>query len=146
MVALVRTLNIEAEVLSLDVGESLKFDVDVVQVKTGNLLVEDLGEDVDLLLELATLGELDILLGESLIVVLEEHDLSEHLVGEAARHDERAVASGAAQIDETALSQKDDVAAVLHEETVNLGLDVLDRLGVGLEPGNVNLNVKVTDV
>jgi hypothetical protein len=38
------------------------------------------------------------------------------------------------------------VAAVGHQVAVNLGLDVLDGLGVGLEPGNVNLNVEVTNV
>jgi hypothetical protein len=56
------------------------------------------------------------------------------------------VASGAAKVDQAALSQEDEVAAVLHQEAVNLGLDVLAGLGVGLEPRNVNLNVEVADV
>ena len=33
-----------------------------------------------------------------------------------------------------------------HEETVDLRLDVLHALGVGLEPGDINLNVEVTNV
>lgn len=116
------------------------------QVETGDFLVEDLGKNVDLLLKLATLGELDVLLGKRLVVVLEQHDLSKHLVGEAARHDERAVASSATQVDEATLGKQDDVAAVLHQEAVDLGLDVLNRLGVGLEPRNVNLDIEMANV
>jgi hypothetical protein len=56
------------------------------------------------------------------------------------------VASGAAQVDQATLGEEDDVAARGHEEAVDLGLDVLDILGVGLEPGNVNLNVEVANV
>ena len=53
---------------------------------------------------------------------------------------------GASQVDETSLSEEDDVAAALHEVTINLGLDVLHALGVLLQPGDVDLNVKMTNV
>jgi hypothetical protein len=56
------------------------------------------------------------------------------------------VTGGTAKVDKTTLGEEDDVTARRHEETVNLGLDVLDRGGVLLQPGNVNLNVKVTNV
>jgi pyruvate/oxaloacetate carboxyltransferase len=56
------------------------------------------------------------------------------------------VASGASQVDETTLSEKDDVTSVFHKKTVNLGLDVLHALGVLLQPRNVNLNVEVANV
>jgi hypothetical protein len=58
---------------------------------------------------------------------------------------ERGVAGTAAEVDETALGEEDDVAARGHGEAVDLGLDVdvLDR--VLLEPGDVNLDVKVAD-
>lgn len=56
------------------------------------------------------------------------------------------MASGASQVNETSLSQEDDVAAVLHEVTVDLGLDVLDTGGILLQPSNVNLNIEVTNV
>lgn len=118
----------------------------MVKVEHGNLLVEDLGKDVDANIKSASLGKLDVLLTESLVLGLVQHDLSEDLVGERAGHDKGRVASGTAKVDQTALSQEDDVAAAGHEEAVDLGLDVLDRLGVLLEPGNVNLNVKVTNV
>lgn len=116
------------------------------KVELGDFLIEDLGKDGDTDLHLASVGELDVLLAESLVVGLVQHDLGKDLVGEGAGHDERRVASSAAKVDETALSKEDDVAAAGHEEAVDLGLDVLDGRGVGLQPGNVDLNVEVTNV
>jgi hypothetical protein len=145
-VALEGTLNGQAEVLSLDLGESAELNLAVSKVKTGDLLVEDLGEDVDANIELAGLGELDVLLAPSRVAGLVQHDLGKDLVGERARHDEGRVAGGTAKVDETTLGEKDDVAAGRHEEAVDLGLDVLDILGVGLEPGDVNFNVEVANV
>jgi hypothetical protein len=68
------------------------------------------------------------------------------LVGERAGHDERRVTSGTSQVDESALSEKNNVTSVVHEEAVNLGLDVLNALGVLLQPGDVNLNIEMTNV
>eukprot|EP00983_Pelagomonas_calceolata_P028066 880486-Pelagomonas_calceolata.AAC.3 len=48
-----------------------------------------------------------------------------YLVGEGAGHDERGVASGAAQVEQAALSQDDHTMAVGEDEAVTLGLDVL---------------------
>jgi hypothetical protein len=56
------------------------------------------------------------------------------------------VTSGTSQVDKTTLSKKDDVTAVLHQITVNLGLDILNALGILLQPGNIDLNVEVADV
>ena len=50
------------------------------------------------------------------------------------------------QVDETTLSKKDNVSAVGHEETIYLGFDVLDGLGIGLQPGNIDLNIKMADI
>lgn len=116
------------------------------QVELGDLLVQDLGEHVDADIELLGLAELNVLLAESSILGLEQQDLGKDLVGERARHDERGVAGGTAKVDEAALSEEDDVAAVLHEEAVDLGLDVLDGRGVGLQPRDVNLDIEVTNV
>jgi hypothetical protein len=145
-VALERTLDREAEVLSLDLGELGELNVDVGQVKKSDLLVKDLGKDVNTDVELASLAELDVLVAELLISSLVQHDLGKDLVGERAGHDEGRVASGASQVDETALSEEDDVTAVLHEVAVDLGLDAGDRLGVLLEPSNVDFDIEVTDV
>lgn len=111
-----------------------------------NLLIQNLRKDIDTDGLLAGSTELGVLLTKLGVLGLEKRNLSENLVGERARHDEGRVASSAAKVDQTALSQKDDVTAVVHQVAVNLGLNVLDRLGVGLEPGNVDLNVKVTNV
>lgn len=144
--SLVWSLRGDTEVISLLGGEGGELDVQVVQVKTSDLLIQDLWKDVDTDVELARLAELNVLLGELWVLGLEEEDLSKNLVGERARHDERGVTGGTAQVDETALSEEDDVTAVGETEAVDLWLDdnVLD--GVGLEPGNVNLAVEVTNV
>ena len=55
------------------------------------------------------------------------------------------MASSTAKVDKTTLGEEDDVLAV-EAVTVNLGLDVLDGLRVGLQPGDVNLDIKVTNV
>ena len=156
-VALEGTLDGETEVIGLDVGEGGELSVDVLEVEKSDLLVEDLGQDVDTnghdtvleltnTLTLVGAGELDVLLAESLIAGLVQHDLGKDLVGEGAGHDEGRVTGGTAKVDETTLGEEDDVTAGRHEETVDLGLDVLDRGGVLLQPGNVNLNVEVTNV
>jgi hypothetical protein len=56
------------------------------------------------------------------------------------------VTSGTSQVDKTTLSKKDDVTAVLHQITVNLGLDILNALGILLQPGDIDLDVEVADV
>jgi hypothetical protein len=56
------------------------------------------------------------------------------------------VSGSTSQVDETALGKQDDVAAILHQEAVDLGLDGSAADSVGLEPGNVNLAVEVTNV
>jgi hypothetical protein len=118
----------------------------VGKVEKSDLLVEDLGQNVDTHIKLAGLAKLDVLVAELFIGGLVQHDLGKNLVGERARHDKRRVTSGAPQVDETALSEEDDVAAVLHQITVDLGLDAADGLGVLLEPRNVDFDIEVTDV
>lgn len=119
----------------------------LVQMKTSNLLVQDLGESVYANLELASsLLEFRVFLGESLVLRIVEENLGKGLVGERARHDERRVASGTSQVNETTLSQENDTAAILHVVAVDLRLDGNNLRSVGLEPGNVNFAVEMTDV
>lgn len=135
----------QTKVLGLDGGQLGQLGVDVVQVAASDLLIQLLGENVDTDGLLAGGTELNVLAAESGVLSLEQSDLSKDLVGERAGHDEGRVTSGTAQVDKTTLSQEDDVLAV-EEVTVDLGLDVLDGLSVGLQPGNVDLNVEVTNV
>lgn len=44
----------------------------------------------------------------------------QHLIGEGVAHDEGRMAHGAAQVDQTALGQDDDVTAVFQEEAIDL--------------------------
>ena len=115
------------------------------QVAASDLLVKLLGQNVDTDGLLARGLELDVLVAKGNVLGLEEGDLSQDLVGEGAGHDEGRVTSGTAKVDQTALGEQNDVLAV-QQVAVDLGLDVLDRLSVGLEPGNVNLNIEVTNV
>lgn len=136
----------QTEILGLDVSEDGKLGINVGEMEIGDLLIELLRQGVYANVELARVSELDVLLGEVVVTGLVEVDLGEDLVGERARHDERRVTGGTAEVDETAISEEDDVAAILHEEAVDLGLDVCDRLGVGAEPGNIDFDIEVTDV
>lgn len=138
-------VDIEAEVVGLDGGQLSELGVNVVQVAASDLLVELLGQNVDTDGLAATGTELDVLLAEGLVLSLEEGNLGKDLVGERAGHDERRVASSTAKVDKTTLGEEDDVLAV-EAVTVNLGLDVLDGLRVGLQPGDVNLDIEVTNV
>ena len=54
--------------------------------------------------------------------------------------------SSTAKVDETTFSEEDDMATVVHEVAIYLGLDVLDTLGVLFEPGHVDFDIKMTDV
>ena len=85
-----------------------------------------------------------VLLGRLLVPELE---LGDDLVGERARHDERRVSGGAAEVEQASLSEDDDSVAGGEDELVNLGLDVdaLDSL-VLQDSSHVDLVVEVTDV
>ena len=144
--ALEWTSDIKTKVFSLDWSQGGQLSVNVLQVKERNGLIKDLGEDVDTNIELAGLAELNVLGTESSILGLEQHDLCKNLVGERARHNEGRVTSGTSQVNETTLGEKNDVTAVLHEETIDLGLDVGNACSVFLQPGDINLNIEVTNV
>lgn len=132
LVGLERTLDRQAEVLSLDVSELGELCIDVSQVQGSDFLVKDFGEDIDANGKLFRLGEGDVFLAKGSVFSLVQHDLSKDLVAEGARHDEGRVASGTAKVDQTALGEENDVAAAGHKEAVDLRLNVLDALGVCL--------------
>jgi len=128
---LVGTLDRDVDVSGLDGGEGGETDLKLLEVETSDLLIELLGDEDDLL------GDL----------LAPEHKLSEALVGEGSAHDEAGVASGAAKVDKTTLSKKDDGVTVREDEAIDLRLDgiALDARE-GHEVGNLDLIVKVTDV
>src|SRR5258708_22586259 len=116
----------------LCVGEFVELDADLREVETGYLLVEEFGQDVHLVLVF--------------VVVRPQFDLSEGLVGEGVAHHERGVAGGAAQVDEAAFCQDDDILAV-DVVDIDLGLDgILGVAMVLIEPCHIDLDVEVTNV
>ncbi len=132
MIRLERTLLGHAQVFGLIVAQLGQLDVQVLQVRSGHLFVELLRQDVHADRVLTVLGP--------------QLDLSQHLVGERVAHDEARVSVSAAQVDQAALGEHDQVATVGQLVAVHLRLDVDLLDGVLVEPFDVELEVKVTDV
>lgn len=132
VVGLVRTGGGKTQVVGLDGGQLGQLDTQGDQVGSGNLLVQLLGQEVN------TDG-VSLRLGPEL-------DLGQDLVGERTGHDERGVTGGTTQVDQSTFGQKNDVLATLHGVPVDLGLNVGDGGGVGLQPRNVDFDVEMTDV
>lgn len=103
---LVRTGLGHTQVLGLVVTQSGQVDVQVLKMASGNGLVQDLWQDLDLSgLKWTSLLELWELALELSIVGVEQGDLGKNLVGERAGHDKRGMTSGASQIDQSTISQ-----------------------------------------
>jgi hypothetical protein len=130
------SLHRDINIVSLFLGELGELGVESGQVKSSDLLVELLGQDVD--------GSVLVLV---VILVFPKLELGQHLVGEGAGHHERWVTSSATQVQETALSQKDDTVAIREDVSIDLLLDVgaLDT-GVALETLKIDLVIEVTNV
>lgn len=131
MGGLERSLNADTKIFALVGGKSGQLDVQKVKMESGDFFVELLGQEVNS--------------NRVFLNVLPDLQLSHNLVTEGVGHNERRMSSGTSQVDETALSQKDDVSSVGQLVTVNLRLDVVS-LGVSLEPGNVDLTIEVSNV
>jgi hypothetical protein len=131
---LVGTRDGDADVVGLLGGQLSQLHTQRAQMQAGDLLVQLLGQDVHvvgLVLAVAAVGP--------------QFDLGKGLVGEGGGHHERGVAGGAAQVEQSALSQDDDTVAIGEHEAVHLGLDVL-ALGGGDQVGHVDLVIEVADV
>jgi hypothetical protein len=133
-VGLVRTVDWDTNVVRLFLGKEGELGTKMVKVEAGDLLVKDLGKDVDL-----SSG----VLGATLLVP--ELQLSKDLICERARHDERRVTSGTSQVKKASLGEDNNTASLNEFEAVDLGLDV-DALGGGHETVHVNFVVEVTNV
>ena len=129
---LVWAVDGKIEVGALSLGEGSELDVELSQMSPGDLLIKLFGEHMDP--ERECLG------------VRPQGDLSEDLVGERARHNEGWVSSGTSKVDKTAFCKEEDVTAAWHGVAVNLGLDIDNLLSIGLEPCDVDFNVKVANV
>jgi hypothetical protein len=57
----------------------------------------------------------------------------------------KTIPENSPQVHKTTFGKKDDVTTGGHCEAVNLRLDINCLLRVGLEPGNINFNIKVAN-
>jgi hypothetical protein len=133
-VGLVRTVDWDTNVVGLFLGKEGELGSKSVKVQAGDLLVKDLGKDVDL--STGVLGG---------VLLVPELQLSKDLVCERARHDERWVTSGTSQVKKTSLGEDNNTASLNEFEAVDLGLDV-DALGGLHETVHVNFVIEVTNV
>lgn len=131
MIGLVGAIDGEAEVIGLDFREGRELHSDLRQMGAGDLLVELLRQDVH--------AEGELLRG------CPERDLGKDLVRERAGHDEGRVARRAAEVDETAGCEEDDMTTIRHGEAVDLRLDVHTLLCILGQPSNVDLNIEMAD-
>eukprot|EP00444_Apocalathium_aciculiferum_P046763 CAMPEP_0183503414 /NCGR_PEP_ID=MMETSP0371-20130417/5101_1 /TAXON_ID=268820 /ORGANISM="Peridinium aciculiferum, Strain PAER-2" /LENGTH=185 /DNA_ID=CAMNT_0025698523 /DNA_START=41 /DNA_END=596 /DNA_ORIENTATION=+ len=131
-----RTRSLHSDVFRLLLRQRRELCPEVRQVQGRNLLVEFLRQQVDI-----------VLVALLLLLVCKEVKLPQDLVCEGARHHERGMACGAAQIEQASRCKHDDAMAVREDEAVDLRLDVLnlDAWAI-LELCHLNLVVEVANV
>src|SRR5262245_11516210 len=98
VVRLVRSAHRHADIGRLPVRHFRELDADLGEMQPRHLLVEVLGQRVDLLLVLARIGP--------------QLDLRQHLVGERGGHHEARMAHRIAEVHQTPLGETDDWLAV----------------------------------
>ncbi len=130
MLWLERAFGSDADIGGLLRAQLGQFHADAVKVQAGHLLIQMLGQDIDVVLVLFPAGP--------------QLDLGENLVGERRRHHKRRMTSGVAKVQQTALRQQDDLVAGRHLDHVHLVLDVGPL--VVLEVRHLNFVVEVADV
>merc|ERR1719149_534763 len=134
-VALVWASHRDANVVCLLLRRHGQLGTKSGQMQTSNLLIQVLGQQVDIILVCLS------------CLVLLEVNLCQDLVGERARHDERGMSCGAAQVAQAAGCKHDDAMAIRERKAVHLGLDVLNLdAWEPLQAVHVDLVVKVPDV
>src|SRR5665811_538502 len=94
LVSLVGAGDVDPQVLGLGLGQLSEPNTQGVQVQASDLLVQVLGQHVDLVLVVARLRP--------------QLDLGHRLVGERVRHHEARVPGRVAQVEQTTLRQHDD--------------------------------------
>jgi hypothetical protein len=130
MLGLERTLRADADIGGLLLGQLGEPHAELAEMQPRHLLVEVLGQHVDLVLVLVGLGP--------------QLDLGQHLVGEARRHDEARMAGGVAEVQQPALRQQDHALAVGNSIMSTCGL-MLTHLRF-FSAGDLDLVVEVADV
>jgi hypothetical protein len=130
VLGLVRPVHRDADVSRLFRGQLGQLGTDPIQMQPGDLLVQMLRQDVDLVFVLCATGE--------------QLDLRQRLIGEGVGHHETGMAGGATQIHQPPLGQQDDALAVGENDVIDLRLDVLPA--VLLHGGHFDFGVEMADV
>src|SRR6185437_10589863 len=130
MLRLERAGVLDADVFRLLGRELGKLDAELGEMQRRHLLVEVLGENIDLLVVLALVGE--------------QLDLRQYLVGEGGAHDEARMTGGAAEIDQPPLGQNDEPLAVWEDDLVDLRLHLFPL--VVAQAGDLYLTVEMANV
>ena len=131
MRSLVRAAGRDIKIFGLNRGELCELHIKLCEMCARNLLIKLLRKHVHAQGKRLRGGP--------------ERDLGKNLVTEGARHDERGVSRRTTEVDKAALREKEDMAARWHSETIHLGLNVNDRLRIGLEPSHIDFNIEVAN-
>lgn len=110
VVGLVGTVLGKVKVLGLLIGEDGQLDIELLEMSASDFLVQFLGQDVD--------TEREFFRSRP------EGNLSKHLVGEGAGHDEGRVSGSTSKVNKATFGEEDDMLATGHGEPVDLGFDV----------------------
>merc|ERR1712193_250277 len=135
-VRLIRAINLHTDVIRLLFAQCRHFSTERRQVQSGNLLIQFLGQQVHLVL---------VCLG--LFPILQDIQLSEHLVCEGARHHEGGVTRCTSKVARAARCQDNNSVPIWEYKAVHLWLDILDLDAREiLEQVHLALIVKVADI
>merc|ERR1712174_88901 len=113
-VTLERAFHTDTNVISLLLAELGQLCTQSRQVQICHLLIQSLGQQIDIVL---------VCLG--LLPVLQEIQLTQNLICEGTRHDERWMASSASEIQQPAGCQDDYAVSIREHKPIDLWLDVL---------------------
>src|SRR3989442_2448249 len=131
-IGLVRPFLLHADVGGLLLRQLGELRIELLQLQPRDLLVQVLGQHVDLA---------DLVGG----ALREQLDLRDRLVGERRAHHVARVAGGAAEVHEAPLGQQDDALAVREDHVIDLRLDFFPA-ALRFERRHIDFVVEVADV
>ena len=111
VIGLERPVGRNTNIVSLLLAQTCQLNAKLSKVERGHLLIQVLGQDVNL--------------ASILVGILPQFDLRQHLVGEGGAHHKARMAHGAAKIHQSPFSKYDNPLAVRKLDLVDLWLDVV---------------------
>jgi hypothetical protein len=134
MLGFVRAIFGNSQVFCLVSRQLFKLNVQVLEVKTGNFLVQLLRQEVNT--------------KRVFFRVLPESKLGKNLISEREGHNKRRMSRGATKVYQATFCQKDNVfAGFFNLVAINLRLNLSPHSVILiLQPSNINFNIKMTNV